>query len=69
MKKTGIMIAASFTTGIIFGAAKPMGNFVSPAFKKGEHEIMKMYHFIIKFMMKRKEYIEDLIAEARMKNK
>jgi hypothetical protein len=67
MKKTILVIAGTFVSGVIFGANKPLRKLLSPAAKASGKGGAKAYESVLKFIMKRKEYIEDRIAEARIR--
>jgi hypothetical protein len=66
MKKTALMIVTAFVSGVVLGANRPIRKFLSPAVNAGGERLTKTYNFVLKFAVKRKEQIEDLVAEARM---
>jgi len=68
MKKTILVITGAFISGVILGANKPLRRLLSPVVNAGSKGIAKTYDSLLTFMMKRKEYIEDLIAEAKMRD-
>ena len=67
MKKTILVIAGTFASGVMLGAAKPFQKVLSPALKAGGKRSAKAYESVLKFIVKRKEYIEDRIAEAKIR--
>ena len=67
MKKTEIMIAAAFIAGVIVGATRPIKKFLSPVVNTDSGTIVNIHHSVLKFIMSRKERIEDLIAEAKIR--
>ena len=67
MKKTILMVAGALVSGVILGANKPLQKLLSPALKAGGRGSASAYDSLLTFVIKRKEYIEDLIAEAKIK--
>ena len=67
MKKTILVVAGAFVSGVILGANKPLHKVLSPTLKAGGRGSARAYEFLLTFVVKRKEYIEDLIAEAKLK--
>lgn len=67
MKKTVIVVAGAFVTGVVLGANRRLLKFLSPVVNSGDKRITTAYYSALKFMVKRKEYIEDLVAEAKMR--
>ena len=67
MNKTILMVAGALVSGVILGANKPLQKLLSPALKAGGKGGATAYDAFLTFVMKRKEYIEDLIAEAKIK--
>ena len=69
MKKTILVVAGTFVSGVILGANRPLRKLLSPAVNAGGKRIAKTFDLLLSFTVKRKEYIEDLIAEAKMKHR
>ena len=69
MKKTILMIAGTFVSGVILGANKPLRKLLSPAVKAGGRGSASAYDALLTFVVKRKEYIEDRIAEAKIRKR
>ena len=67
MNKTILVVAGALVSGVILGANKPLRTLVSPALKAGGRGSAGAYEFLLTFVVKRKEYIEDLIAQAKLK--
>lgn len=67
MKKTVLWVAGAFVVGVILGANRQLLKLLSPMVDAGDRKIAMTYYSALKFMVKRKEYIEDLVAEAKMK--
>ena len=67
MKKTVLVVAGAFVAGVVLGANRQLLKLLSPIVNAGDKRIAKTYYSALKFMVKRKEYIEDLVAEAKMR--
>ncbi|HIJ40486.1 MAG TPA: hypothetical protein HPP90_05325 [Deltaproteobacteria bacterium] len=66
MKRTVLVISGAFVSGVVLGANRPLLKFLSPSARAGGKGIAKMYHCLLTFIVRRKEHIEDLVAEAKM---
>jgi len=67
MKKTVLVVAGAFVAGVILGANRQLLKLLSPIVNAGDKRIAMTYYSALKFMVKRKEYIEDLVAEGKMR--
>ena len=68
MKKTTLVTVAAFVSGVVLDANRPLLKFLSSAANAGGKRIAKTYHSVLKFIVRRKEHIEDRIAEAKMRS-